>query len=181
MKLTYRIEKKDQTAFLWHHLWRSSNAWRQYLAVLILGILGLVYESVNREADFQSALTFIAGYILMMVLMFFVSSYLTIKSSVRRLSSANSNGLLGDLCFIVDDTSVCEQSGHVEIRVKWLGIHKVSVGEDHAFIYYNPQTAFIVPKRVFAEESDFNRFVQDCVSRIPGKTLNPRLDHRVGE
>ena len=178
MKLTYRIEKKDHYAFLWHHMLRSSNAWRQYSVVLILGIVGLSYQFYERDQDFQTAVTFIAGYILLMVLLFFVSSYVTIASSIRRDSSAgDNNGVVGDHCFIVDDAAVCEQAGPVEIRVKWSGIQKVSVGEDHAFIYRNSQSAFIVPKRAFAEESDFNEFVRDCISRLPGHTLNARLDH----
>ena len=175
MKITYRIEKKDHYAFLWHHMLRSSNVWRQTGVLLILGILVLSYDSYHREIEFQTAVIFLAGYILLMVLLFFVSSYVTIKSSLRQFSAGDNNGVVGDHCFIVDDAAVCEQAGPVEIRVKWIGIHKVSVGEDHAFIYYNSQTAFIVPKRAFAEESDFNQFVRDCISRLPEQTLNPRL------
>jgi len=176
MKLTYRIERKDHTAFLWHHMLRSANAWRQYSVVLILGIVGVSYQSYERGEDFQSAVTFIAGYILLMVLMFFFSSYVMIKSSIRnKLPAGEGNGVVGDHCFIVDETAVCEQSGHVETRVKWIGIRKVAVAQDHAFIYYNSQSAFIIPKRAFAEESDFDQFVRDCVSRLPEKTLNPRL------
>ena len=177
MKLTYRIEKKDHYAFQWHYILRSSNAWRQYSVVLILGMLGISYDSYNREADFQTAITYIAGYVLLMVLTFFVSSYITLKSAVSRNCSGDNNRLVGEHCFIVDDTAVCEQSGPVEIRVKWIGIHKIAVGEEHAFIFYNPQSAFIVPKRAFADESDFNQFVRDCNSRLPGHTLNARLDH----
>jgi YcxB-like protein len=177
MKLTYRIDKKDQSAFMWHYFWRSSTTWRPCSVVLILGMLGMSFDFYKRGADFQSSVTFIAGYVLLMVLVFFVSGYFMIKSSVRRNCSGDNNGLIGDLCLTVDDTGVSEQSGPVEIRVKWIGIHKVSVAEAHAFIFYNPQTAFIVPKRAFAEESDFNEFVRDCVSRLPEHTLNPRLDH----
>ena len=176
MKLTYRIEKKDHSAFQWHHLWRSSNVWRQYSVVLTLGIVLLSYEFYNRGLEFQTAATFIAGYILLMVLVFFVSNYVTLASAMKRLGSpGDNNGVIGDTCFIVDDAAVCEQAGPVEIRVKWIGIRKVSVGEDHAFIYYNPQAAFIVPKRAFVDESDFNQFVRDCISRLPEHTLNPRL------
>lgn len=182
MKLTYRIDKKDHTAFLRHHILRSSNVWRQYSVVLILGILWVSYTSYSRGEEFQTAVIFLAGYVLMTVLVYFVSSYVTVLSSIRRQSSAgDNNGLVGDHCFIVDDTAVCEQSGHVETRVKWIGIRKVAVAQDHAFIYYNSQSAFIVPKRAFAEESDFDQFVRDCVSRLPEHTLNPRLDHLVGE
>jgi len=181
MKLTYRIEKKDHSAFLWHYFLRSSNTWRQYIVMLILGILALSYVSYNLGVQFKTAVTFIAGYVVLMVLMLFVSSYVTIKSSVRRyFSVSDNNGVVGDHCFIVDDSAVCEQVGPIETRVKWIGIRKVSVTEDHAFIYYTPQTAFIVPKRAFAEESDFNQFVRDCVSRLPEHTLNPRLDHARG-
>ena len=178
MKLTYRIEKRDHTAFLWHHMLRSVSAWRLYSVVLILGILALSYQSYELGTEFQSAITFIAGYILLMVLIFFVTHYVTIKASIRdKLHAGENNGVVGDHCLILDEAAVCEQAGHVEIRVKWIGIHKVSVGESHAFIYYNPQTAFIVPKRAFDDESDFNEFVRDCVSRLPEHTLNPRLDH----
>ena len=175
MKLTYRIEKKDHYAFQWHHILRSGNAWRQYSVVLILGILAMSYEFFIRETEFQTAVTFIVGYILLMVLTFFVSTYISIKSAIRRNYSGDNNGVVGDHCFIVDDTAVCEQAGPVETKVKWIGIHKISVGEDHAFIYYNSQAAFIVPKRAFVDESEFNTFVRDCVSRLPELTLNPRL------
>ena len=177
MKLTYRIERKDHTAFQWHHFWRSSMVWRQYGFVLCLGIL-LISSTLYLEGrEFQSAVTFLAGYILLMVLVFAVSSYIQLTSAVKRMASGDNNGVVGDHCFIVDDASVCEQAGPVEVKVKWIGIQKVSVGEDHAFIYYAPHIAFIVPKRAFVDESDFNRFVQDCVSRLPEHTLNPRLDH----
>jgi hypothetical protein len=180
MKLTYRIEKKDQLAFQWHHFWRSSTVWRQYGFVMFLGTLLISATLYLDGRELQSAVTFLAGYILLMVLVFAVCGYIQLISAVKRMASGDNNGVVGDCRFIVDEAAVCEQTGPVEIRVKWIGIRKVSVGEDHAFIYYNPQSAFVVPKRAFADEADFNRFVQDCVSRLPEKTLNPRLDHARG-
>ena len=173
MKLTYQIDRKDHAAFQWHHLWRSSNVWRQYSVVLVLGIVALSYELYNW--DVALAVSFLAGYVLLMVLTFLVSNYVTIRSAVKRMDPPGANnGVVGDHCFTVDDAAVCEQVGPVETRVKWIGIRKVSVGEDHAFIYYAPNMAFIIPKRAFVDEADFNRFVRDCVSRLPEHTLNPR-------
>lgn len=140
--------------------------------MMFLGIAAVSYVLYKRGDDFQTAITFLAGYILMMILVFAGTSYFQLTSSIKR-----NKWVVGDHCFIVDDAAICEQAGSLETRVKWNGVRKLSVGEDHAFFYYAPNTAFIVPKRAFTDESDFNRFVQDCVSRLPENTLNPRLDH----
>lgn len=137
---------------------------------MFLGITAVSYMLYERGLDFQTAVTFLVGYILVMILMFAVTSYLQLTSSIKR-----NNWVVGDHCFIVDDARICEQSGPIETRVKWIGVQKLSVGEDHAFFYYAPNAAIIVPKRAFVDESDFDRFVQDCVSRLPGQTLNPRF------
>lgn len=176
IKLAYRIERQDHSAFQWHHFWRSSLVWRGYIVLLFLGVSVLSYDFYSRGAEFQTAVTFLAGYILLMVLVFAVSSYVTITSGIRRqVPPGDNNGVVGDHCFIVDDAVICEQAGPIETRVKWHGVRKVAVGEDHAFIYYAPNHAFIVPKRAFTDESDFNRFVRDCVSRLPENALIPRL------
>ena len=175
MRLTYRIDRKDHIAFMRHHLLRSPNVRRLYSVMLTLGILAVSFQSYYLGTDFQSTVVYLGAFILLAVLGLLGSSYVTVRSSIRRTSGTENNGLVGDHCFIVDDAAVCEQAGPLETRVKWIGIHKVSVGEDHAFIYFNSQTAFIVPKRAFADESDFSEFVRDCVSRLPEKTLNPRL------
>ena len=181
MKLAYRIEKADHTAFQWHHLWRSSATWRLYGVLLLLGSMVFAYMLYDRGSDFQTIVTYVAGYILLMILLYAVIIYFVLTSAVKRsLPTGDNKGIVGDHSFTVDDAALCEQSGPLEIRVKWNGIRKVSVGEDHVFIYYAPNQAFIIPKRAFTDESDFQRFVQDCVSRLPETTLNPRLDHARG-
>jgi hypothetical protein len=175
MKLSYRIERQDHSAFQWHHFWRSSSTWRNYGVLLFLGILLVSYTLSGRGLELQTVVTYVAGYILLMIVIFTVTNYLALTSAIRRqIPPGDNNGVVGDHCFIVDDAVVCEQAGPIETRVKWHAIRKVSVGEDHAFIYYAPNQAFIVPKRAFTDESDFNRFVRDCVSRLPENTLNPR-------
>ena len=178
MKLAYRIEKADHTAFQWHHLWRSSATWRHYGVLLFLGSLAVAYELYSRGLEVQTVVTYVAGYILLMILVYAVIIYFMLTSAVKRsIPPGDNNGVVGDHYFIVDDVAICEQSGPIEVRVKWNGVRKVSVGEDHVFIYYAPNQAFIIPKRAFDHESDCQRFVQDCVSRLPENTLNPRLDH----
>lgn len=178
MKLAYRIERKDHSAFQWHHLWHSSSTWRQYGVLLLLGALFVAYDLYRRGLDFQTVVTWVAGYILLMILLYAVIIYLTLTSAIKRsIPRGDNNGVVGDHCLTVDDAALCEQCGPVEHRVKWYGIRKVSVGEDHAFIYYAPNQAFIVPRRAFTDESDFQRFVQNCVSRLSENTLNPCLDH----
>lgn len=168
MRLAYRIERKDHSAFQWHHFWRSSTVWRNHGVVLLLGVSVVSYALYVRGLDFQTAVSYLAGYILLMVLVFAVTSYLTLTSAIKRLiPPGDNNGVVGDHCLIVDDAGICEQAGPVETKVTWNAVRKLSVGEDHAFIYYAPNKAFIVPKRAFTNESEFNRFVHDCVSRLP--------------
>lgn len=133
---------------------------------MILGVSVVSYALYDQEFDFQAAVIFLLGYILLMILVFAVTSYLSLTSAIRRLPKDN-KGMIGDHCFIVDDAWICEQAGPVETKVKWNAIRKVSISEDHAFIYYAPNQAFIVPKRAFADEYDFNRFARDCISRLP--------------
>ena len=174
MKLAYRIDRADHSAFQWHHFWRSSTVWRSYGVLLFLGTSLVSYTLYERGAAFQTLVTYVVGYILLMVLIFAVTNYLMLTSAIRgHIPPGDNNGVVGDHCFIVDDAYVCEQAGPIETKVKWNAIQKVSAGEDHAFIYYTPNQAFIVPKRAFTDESDFTRFVSDCVSRLPENTLNP--------
>lgn len=168
MKLAYRIAREDHSAFQWHHFWRSSTVWRNHGVVFLLGVSVVSYTLYVRGLEFQTAVSYLAAYILLMVLIFAVTNYLTLTSAIKRLiPPGDNNGVVGDHCFIVDDAGICEQAGPVETKVKWKAVRKLSVGEDHAFIYYAPNKAFIVPKRAFTNESEFNRFVRDCVSRLP--------------
>jgi len=168
MKLRYRIEREDHSAFHWHHFWRSSTVWRNYSVMLLLGVSAVSYTLYAEGFEFQTAISYVAGYILLMVLIFAVTNYVTLTTSTRRLiPPGDNNGVVGDHCFTVDDAGLWEQAGPVETKVKWNVVRKLSVGEDHAFIYYAPNKAFIVPKRAFTNESEFNQFVRDCVSRLP--------------
>jgi hypothetical protein len=168
MKLAYRIGREDHSAFQWHHFWRSAAAWRNYAVVFLLGVSLVSYTLYDRGLEFQTAVSYLAGYILLMVLIFAVTSYLTLTSGIKRMiPPGDNNGVVGDHCLVVDDAGIWEQAGPVETKVKWDVVRKLSVGEDHAFIYFAPSRAFIVPKRAFTNESEFNGFVRDCISRLP--------------
>jgi len=150
---------------------------RVYGVLLFVGASYVSYELYERGFDFQTAVALVFGYIVLMVFLYGLITYIQLTTANRRLiPPGDNNGLVGDHCLIVDDAAICEQAGPIETRVKWHAIRKVSVGEDHAFIYIAPNRAFIAPKRAFADESDFNRFVRDCISRLPENTLNPQLE-----
>ena len=167
MKLAYRIEREDHSAFQWHHFWRSATVWRTHSVLFLLGVSVVTYTLYAQGLDFQTAVNYLAGYILLMVLIFAVANYFTLTSAIKRLiPPGDNNGVVGDHSFIVDDSGICERAGPVETKVGWSAVLKLSVGQDHAFIYYAPTQAFIVPKRAFTDESEFNQFVRDCVSRL---------------
>ena len=168
MRLTYRIERADHSAFHWHHFWRSSTVWRNYGVLLLLGVSLMSCSLYVQGFDFHTAVSYLAGYILLMVVIFAVTNYVSLSTATRRLiPPGDNNGLVGDHCFTVDDAGILEQAGPVETKVKWNVVRKVSVGEDHAFIYYAPNKAFIIPKRAFTNDAEFHQFVRDCVSRLP--------------
>ncbi len=103
------------------------------------------------------------------VIMIFIIIYDWI--SLRRLPRrAVSNALQighGRSALGLNNTSICPEQICVRTsssyeEVKWHAIRKITKTKEFAYIYYTPYTAFIIPKRAFAQPEAFESFVMQA-------------------
>jgi hypothetical protein len=65
-----------------------------------------------------------------------------------------------DLCVEISPTGVATQTAYETSFLRWPGIEEITCTSDHVFLYTAPQAAIIVPERAFADQVEFERFVE---------------------
>jgi len=71
-----------------------------------------------------------------------------IQRNLRRLSKGDGLGTPGRRILRVDDAGLHECGVGIELSTSWDGIERVDLAPDHVLVYYGPQAAIVVPRRV---------------------------------
>ncbi len=170
MTIDYELTKDDFRAFNLHHVRHSPTTRRQYLRawlsfpVMWLIICTALWYLADRERGTPMK-TFIALLPLYsgapLYLIYYPWAYRrTLRKTVDGMMSEGRNGGTARKYRVsISPENVTESTDHVQTSTAWRGVEKITTSTLHAYIYTNALAAIIVPRRAFADPSEFEAFV----------------------
>lgn len=185
MTIEFNLTKEDLAAFNHYHLRHSPTARRQYLRGWLVppAIWLAIFLTIWLLADSQRG-TPLKTLRDLLPLFVFVPLYLiyfpyahrrTIQRTIEGMTSEGKNrGMLGRRRLTLKAEGLAEATEVSETTTSWSGVERVSVSEEHAFIYVSALAAITVPRRAFPSETEFNSFVR-AATDLQTKATPPPL------
>lgn len=177
MTAEFEITKDDLIAFNLHHHHHSPTARRQYLlswfvpAFIWLFVCTGLWHLADRERGtplrtFLDLLPLFSG--VPIYLLYFPWAY---RRKLRKIidgmvGEGQNRGLLGHRRVTISSEGITESGEHGQTSTAWRAVERVSVTDEHAYIYTNALAAVIVPRRAFAGPSQFEEFVRLASARL---------------
>jgi hypothetical protein len=87
-----------------------------------------------------------------------VRRWQTKRALKRLLSEGKSKRLVGARRLTLTSTGVTHRTAVTEAETKWSAVEKLVETDQHLFIYTSPVEAFIVPRRAFVDEAQYQEF-----------------------
>lgn len=87
-----------------------------------------------------------------------------VRKSVARMATRDGLGNPGQHRLVLDDDGLREETANGVSSQSWQGIERVDETPEHAFIYFGPLAAFVIPKRI--GEAAVAEFLTQVRSRI---------------
>ena len=163
MQIHYDVSPDDVEAFARHVL--ESNAYyrRSYYVGFVVGpMMGALVLLLTGH---ESVLSSIVKVSVTAAVFSGLYAYLyrrEVKSSVRRTyGSGSDEGPLGSRSLQIDAEGLTEVSQDVTTRALWPSIKRVEETGTALYVFNGPASAFIVPKRAFANETERQEFLGD--------------------
>ena len=75
------------------------------------------------------------------------------------LSEGQNAGFYGDCSISLDANGLHESKASGDTVRKWSAVEKIVVSSKYLFVYTSGVEAFVVPRRAFVTDTDFNSFV----------------------
>jgi len=169
MTTEYEISKDDLIAFSLYHHRHSPAGRRQYLRawlapagiwlLLCTGIwyLGQRGSGSPLQAFFDLSPLF-SGVPLHLIYAPWAYRRKLRKIVSGMLSEGHSRSLLGHHRVAISPESVTDSSEYSQTSTVWLGVERVAVADEYAYIYTSALAAIVVPRRAFTD-SEFAEFV----------------------
>jgi hypothetical protein len=185
MTIEYDVTKDDIAAFNHYHLRNSATARRQYLRgwlvppAVWLGIFLVIWQLADSQRgtplktlrDLLPLVIFVPFY----MIYFPYAHRRTIQRTIEGMTSEGKNrGMLGRHRLTLKPEGLTEATEVSENTTAWSGVERISVSEEHAFIYVNALAAITVPRRAFPSETEFNAFVS-AATDLRAKATPPPL------
>jgi len=173
MKATYELTRADLAAFIEFHQRTSPAARRQkvgylvvaFCALMILpaGILTTTDKSVLETAiDIWPLLL---GPILFGIFAIPYIRWRTRQMSNRLLSEGQNKEFYVKCELEAGDDSLTETRPSGSTIRNWTSVERIVTTRSHLFVYTSSIEAYVVPRRAFSTESEFNTFVDAITER----------------
>jgi hypothetical protein len=82
------------------------------------------------------------------------------RLSKRMLAEGRNSGFYGQCALSLDEHGIRESKENGESMRKWSAVEKVITTKAHLFVYTSGVEGFVIPRRAFGSESDFEQFVR---------------------
>jgi len=175
MSANYNLTADDLSAFIQFHN-AQSLAVRKYRAgclfggffatMLLPGLILLTTEKPVLETA-RAIRPLLMGAVIYLILMFVARPYVKWRTghlSRRMLSEGKNSGFYGDCSITLDEDGIRETKSSGETMRKWPSVEKIVVASEYLFIYTSGIEAFVVPRRAFALDAEFNAFAEYAVN-----------------
>ena len=164
MDIEYEITMNDLLNFNLYHLGQSSilRRFRIVVQFLVPAILIVILMLTVLTDNFSIILTFVCVVVSIFCLFLYPSYYPKhLKKATRKVCKER-----------INKTSICRHklsltpNGITEISVwrkkweHWKVIEKVRSTDDYVFIYNSAVSAYLVPRRAFHDESQYEEFMR---------------------
>jgi hypothetical protein len=188
MEVEFSLTVDDLQAFLRYHCGKGAQQ-RHLLGYVLGGFLGvLVLLAVVGGAPWPPWLTrevcwgLFAGALAMLALLAFAGQRNTAQA-IQRYFEGNPRLFARHRLALLPE-GVRFVSPFAEALVRWPGVLRVAVTDEHLFLYTGTDDAHVVPRRVFADPRDFDAYVAQAESYLEGHTTarftdaqRPSTDH----
>jgi hypothetical protein len=175
MEVEYSLTVDDLHAFRRYHN-RRGKAKRQpagvgaYLRLAVLVVLAVAVFSFGLPSWLTSDLVVglivgAAGAVLLLVL----AAHLSIRKQIRRYFEGNPKVFARRRLTLLPE-GVRFLSPFYEALVRWPGVLRVGVTDEHLFLYTGTEECYVVPRRAFAGPRDFDAYVAQAESYLEGHT-----------
>jgi hypothetical protein len=165
LKIQYDLTEEDFVTFSLFHYKHSPTAKRSWLLlrvmVPVIWILIGFFENSRpqRHAGISPLPFFISLSVLYILLIPAYSRYRTRRVILRLLSEGKNKGLAGMHTLTIGPEDIAAVSDNVDARLNWGGVEKLESDKEHFYIYLSAVSALIIPKRAFADENEFQKFI----------------------
>jgi hypothetical protein len=164
MNASYELTRDDLAAFIEFHQRTSPAARRQKLGcfVIALAAMSVLPVGIIATADeprLETAIDIwplILGPGLFAILALSYIRWRTRQMSQRLLSEGESHGFYGDCELTLDSDGLTETRPSGSTTRKWSSVERISMARDHLFVYTSGIEAYVIPRRAFLAESEFN-------------------------
>lgn len=127
--------------------------------ILAYGAAALIFKFL--QPNFSEILWCVAAGSVLHALIFPAAFQRSLRRNVERMLSEGKNkGLLGQKEIALTPAEVRTTGSMGMTAIAWLAVERVVVDGDALYIYISAVSAIVVPRRAFAQEAEFEAFVE---------------------
>lgn len=145
----------------------TGNVFQALKMTFIVFLLLAAWHFVVPNESGKCAVFFLAGFVacsFFLLFMCVVGRRRQVSATVKNMLATGENILLLSWRkVLVNNDFIEEKSEFSKYEVSWSGVERVEKVKDYVFIYISSMSAFLIPKRAFADEAAFERFYQTCL------------------
>lgn len=163
-KFEYKLTKDDYIDFNIHHTKTSASMKKAFACLrFITPILFILIPFViKRGTDKIMIATFIIAAILW-IFIFPKYYWKSIKKNISKIVDEGDNGdLFGNRILTISDLGIEEILDNGNNTKKWSAITKIDESIKSIFIYFSSVEAAIIPKTLFNNNDEINKFIEYC-------------------
>jgi hypothetical protein len=166
MEILYKNILEDAIAFNEYHQ-QNSKTFRRHRrrALIYLPIILLVVAlAASAHSGNWWVLISIAVFTALYAIIMHRSQKTGLHKTLKKLyEEEDTTGFFCKHRLVINDEEIVETTDVSERKDRWVGVSKIAVEDDYAFIYIGPLQAHIIPRKGLLE-GDFDAFVEAAVN-----------------
>ena len=165
MEIQTEITRQDVIDFNIYHHARSRMArgpWGCFLVSCLLWLAFLLFGCLRSAHPWQTAKAIapLWSFFPLVLLLLLFRRFWVAHVANRMLGEGKNQGLFGVKRVRISPESFQEAGEWQTTATDWQAVERIETSPQAAYVYVNAVSAFIIPRRCFAEEAAFHEFVR---------------------
>jgi hypothetical protein len=173
MKIETEITLEDLLAFNRYHIENSRFVKRRrdfmkYLACgvsLYIILIALLDILGGKIASAVTTIVIFTPFLLLTIFFSKYSQYITDIYVKGMYKEGKNKNLFGHREITISDDAIVEESDSGTHATKWQSVEKVIKTEKHIFVYASSVSAYVIPRRIFMNDTDYNELYDLILSK----------------
>ncbi len=173
MKASYELTVDDLVAFTQYHHAQSPTARRQRFGCLATGLFAMLSLPAlilvgSDEPFLQTARDIWPLLLGPLLFLIFAIPYIKWRTGIltkKTINEGRNTGAYGNCSLSLDPDGIRESKTSGDTVRKWSAVEKIIVLPEYLFVYTSGIEAFVVPRRAFATDSEFDAFARHVSDR----------------